>query len=283
MSIRKLPKAETPSLRAGLGFDLAPSALARFDAGVRAADDQGDVDNTISILGPIGQDFFGEGVTARRIAAALRAIGEQEVVVYINSPGGDYFEGLAIYNLLRDHKGKVTIRVLGIAASAASVIAMAGDVIEVARAGFLMIHNTWVVAAGDRNDLREYADLIEPFDKVAADVYAVRSGVDPAEVQKMMDRETWIGGQDAVEKGFADALLATDQIVNDPQAALEVGVHAALRRIDVALARDGMARSERRRLIAEIKSGTPSAAEPTTPSAGVNAELAEALGRIAIR
>ncbi|MBN0106041.1 Clp protease ClpP, partial [Pseudomonas aeruginosa] len=91
---------------------------------------------------PIGYDWWtGEGVTAKRIAGALRAIGgDVDVTVNINSPGGDVFEGLAIYNLLREHKGKVTVRVLGLAASAASFIAMAADEVKIARAGFLMIH-----------------------------------------------------------------------------------------------------------------------------------------------
>ncbi|MFT2622165.1 head maturation protease, ClpP-related, partial [Escherichia coli] len=74
-----------------------------------------------------------------------------------NSPGGDMFEGLAIYNLLREHEGEVNVKVLGLAASAGSVIAMAGDTVQIARAGFLMIHNAWVVAMGNRNDLRELA------------------------------------------------------------------------------------------------------------------------------
>jgi ATP-dependent Clp protease, protease subunit len=203
--------------------------------------------------------------------------------VQINSPGGDYFEGLAIYNLLRDHKRQVTVRVLGIAASAASVIAMAGDRIEVPLAGFLMIHNTWVVAVGDRHDLREFADLIEPFDKVAADVYAARSGLDAKEIGKMMDRETWISGRDAVDKGFADDLLPADHVDKDVAVSADSGRVAALRRIDVELAKSGLPRSERRRLFNELQTGTPSAAEDTTPSAGVNPDLLKALSGIAIR
>ncbi len=83
-------------------------------------------DNSISVFDVIGQDYWGEGVTAKRIAGALRAMNGADVTVNINSPGGDMFEGLAIYNLLREYEGRVTVKVLGIAASAASVIAMAG-------------------------------------------------------------------------------------------------------------------------------------------------------------
>jgi ATP-dependent Clp protease protease subunit len=284
MSIRQLPKAPALMVPPRLRSEIAPSVLARWDATIRAADEK-DGEASISILGAIGDDFFGNGVTARRIAAALRAIGDRDVVVYINSPGGDYFEGLAIYNLLREHPRQVTVKVLGIAASAASVIAMAGDRVEVPRAGFLMIHNTWVVAVGDRNDLRDFADTLEPFDNAAADVYAARSGLDAKEIHKMMDRETYIGGQEAVDKGFADDLLPADRVAKDAKAAIETGVFAAIRRIDLELLRAGMPRVERRRLLAELKAGTPSAAEEVMPSAGldVNGDLLAELSEISIR
>jgi ATP-dependent Clp protease protease subunit len=161
----------------------------------------------------------GQGVTAARISAALRAIGKRDVVVNINSPGGDYFEGLAIYNALRDHPAQVTVKVLGIAASAASVIAMAGDEIQIARAGFLMIHNTWIIAMGDRHALREAADWLEPFDQVAVDIYAARTGLEPKAIAKMLDRETWIGGDRGRRAGhFADAFLPADAVDRGRQA-----------------------------------------------------------------
>lgn len=87
----------------------------------------------------------------------------------------------------------MTIKVLGMAASAASIIAMAGDEVQVARAGFLMIHNAWTLAAGNRHDFREFADYLEPFDAAMADVYVARTGLDAKTVATMMDGETWIG------------------------------------------------------------------------------------------
>jgi len=167
---------------------------------VRAAAD--DEDRTISIYDVIGYDWWtGEGVTTKRIAGALRSLGAGPVTVNVNSPGGDMFEGLSIYNLLREHQGEITVKVLGLAASAASVVAMAGDKVQIARAGFLMIHNCWVLAQGNRHDLREFADTMEPFDAAMADIYAARSGLDLAEVQRQMDGETWIGGSQAIEQG----------------------------------------------------------------------------------
>lgn len=277
MSMRKLPQAEIAA-RPGLRTEVMPSALNRWNPEVHAA--AGDeTDNSISILDVIGQDFWGEGVTAKRISGALRAIGKQEVVVNINSPGGDYFEGLAIYNMLRDHPAKVTVKVLGIAASAASVIAMAGDEVQIARAGFLMIHNTWVVAMGDRHQLRDVADWLEPFDAMAIDIYAARTGRDVKDLGKMLDRETWIGGSDAVDQGFADGLLQSDEV--STKAKNETGRQvSAAHKLDALLARAGASRSERRELVAALKGGMPGAASTGMQDAAVISEVESLLSKI---
>ncbi|MFN4176432.1 head maturation protease, ClpP-related [Phenylobacterium sp.] len=272
MSKRALPAA---AIAARPGFRTVPavSALDRYEPGVRAATGT-DEPASISVFGVIGEDFWtGEGVTAKRISAALRSVGAKtDVAVNVNSPGGDYFEGLAIYNLLREHQGKVTVNILGMAASAASVIAMAGDETRIARAGFLMIHNVWVVAAGDRHQLRDAADWLEPFDQVAREIYAARTGLSDKDLGAMLDRETWIGGAEAVAKGFADDLLASDQVTVDPEGD-GVGQAKALHKLDAVLARAGMTRTERRKLFADLKAGMPSAAQDDTPSAGVRQEL----------
>lgn len=153
MTIRSLPAAPAGRPCAGVSFDLMPQAMERWNADIQAAAE--DDKNTISILDAIGFDpWSGEGVTAKRISAALRSMAGADVTVNVNSPGGDMFEGLAIYNILREYKGHVTIKVLGLAASAASIIAMAGDEIQVARSGFLMVHNGWTIAAGNRQSRR---------------------------------------------------------------------------------------------------------------------------------
>ena len=274
MTMRNLPAAKVTT-RPGLRSEIAPTVLDRWNPEVRAATH--DDDNTISILEQIGEDWWtGEGVTAKRISAALRGIGKNDVVVTINSPGGDYFEGLAIYNLLRDHPAKVTVKIAGIAASAASVIAMAGDEVQIARAGFIMIHNTWVVAAGDRHGLRDVADWLQPFDETAVDIYAARTGLDAKEVGKMLDRETWIGGKDAVEQGFADSLLASDEIDARAKNSREGRPVVAAHKIDSLLARAGVAKSERRELIAAMK-GSMSGAAPTGMSGAAVVSEVESL------
>lgn len=263
MTIRSLPAAPVGRPCAGVSFDLMPQAMERWNSTIRAAD--GDAKNTISMLDAIGFDpWSGEGVTAKRISAALRSMDGADVTVNMNSPGGDMFEGLAIYNILREYKGHVTVKVLGLAASAASIIAMAADDLQVARSGFLMIHNGWTIAAGNRHQFREVADMMEPFDAAMGDIYSARTGGDLKSMQALMDAETWIGGSAAVEQGFADSLLDSDSIKEGGKTQASL---VAARKLDLLLAKQGMPRSERRSLIQEIKSGTPCAAGPGTQDA----------------
>ncbi|MGC0786745.1 head maturation protease, ClpP-related [Pantoea agglomerans] len=265
MTIKTLPVAPEGRPFARQNTELPSAAFERWDGGIRAAGQSGD--NTISILDTIGEDWYGEGVTASRISGALRSIGGGDVTVNINSPGGDMWEGLAIYNLLVAYEGKVTVKILGIAASAASIIAMAGDEIQMGRGAFLMIHNCWTIAAGNRNDFRDYADSLEPFDKAMADIYAARSGLKLSEVQTLMDNESFISGSEAVEKGFADSLLSADEITSDDESPA-----AALRKIDAFLAKGGMPRSERRKHLKAL-GGKPGAATEKNDKPGAVDEI----------
>lgn len=270
MKRKGMPKGMSARPTADVRFDVSTGALNKWDASIKAA--ASDDSNTINIFDVIGEDYWtGEGWTASRVSGLLRYIGaDADITVNINSPGGDMFEGLAIYNLLREHKGEVTTKVLGVAASAASVVALGGDKVEIARAGFLMIHNAWILVAGNRNDLRSYADYLEPFDKAMADIYAARSGGSLEEMAALMDAESWIGGSEAVELGFADSLLAADEVLRDDSATA-----SAAARLDRALAKSGMPRTERRKLLQEIK-GTPSATEePEDMPSAVSEELTQ--------
>lgn len=272
MSMKNLPGAPMGRPSASVRSEILPRAFDRWNPGVRAVAES-EADRSISIYDVIGYDYWtGDGVTARRISAALRSIGPGPVTVNINSPGGDMFEGLAIYNLLREHQGHVTIKVISLAASAASVIAMAGDTVQIARAGFLMIHNAWVIAAGNRNDMREIADWLEPFDTSMADIYAARTGAEAGAMVKLMDSESWIGGSSAIEQGFADELLPSDQI-GKGEAKAQAN---AARRVEAALRSSGLPKTEAMRLISEIKSGMgdPSGSGEGDPTErGVRADM----------
>ena len=267
MSLRDLPAGPDFQRPAAYQFDTPSYALAKW-ADLPSAATASD-NNTITMLDIIGDDGMGGGVGAKRIAAALRAIGNRDVTVQINSPGGDMFEGIAIYNLLRAHPARITVDVLGIAASAASVIAMAGDNIRMAPSSFLMLHNAWGVVIGNRHDMAEAATLFERFDGALADIYAARSGMARSEVARLLDAETFLTAQEAVAAGMTDTIAGeTDASTYASHAAAQVrpDIHAK-RRIDAALAQQGIPRSERRAMLKQI-SGTRNAAEPATHDAG---------------
>lgn len=265
MTVKSLPAAPEGRPFARENRDLPSSAMERWNGGIKAAKSD---DNSISVFDVIGADWYGDGVTASRIAAALRSIGGSDVTVNINSPGGDMFEGLAIYNLLREYEGKVTVKVLGLAASAASIIAMAGDEVQIGRGAFLMIHNCWVYAMGNRHDLQQIAADMVPFDKAMNDIYSARTGLDAATIDSMMDAETYIGGSDAVEKGFADRLLAADEIADGDDSPA-----AALRKLDAMLAKTDAPRSERRKLLKALTGGKPGAAATPEGMPGATDEI----------
>ncbi|KAA8667386.1 head maturation protease, ClpP-related [Pantoea dispersa] len=265
MTVKSLPAAPEGRPFARENRDLPSSAMERWNGGIKAAKSD---DNSISVFDVIGADWYGDGVTASRIAAALRAIGGADVTVNINSPGGDMFEGLAIYNLLREYDGKVTVKVLGLAASAASIIAMAGDEVQIGRGAFLMIHNCWVYAMGNRHDLAQVAADMEPFDKAMNDIYGARTGLSSEAIEAMMNAETYIGGSDAVEKGFADRLLAADEIANGDDSPA-----TALRKLDAMLAKTDAPRSERRKLLKALTGGKPGAAATPEGMPGATDEI----------
>lgn len=268
MTIRKIPELRRPEVK-NCSFVLNEKATAMWSPGLQptaAAKDDGE--DVISILDVIGYDFWtGDGVTAKRVSGALRSIGEKPVTVQINSPGGDFFEGVTIYNMLRAHPKRVTVQILGIAASAASVIAMAGDEIEIGKTAFVMTHNTQWIAVGDRHAMRDTADIMETFDTTMNAMFAERTGQSVDTVSAWNDAEHWISGEKAIEEGFADRLLAFD--VKEGDAARNDV--SALYRVEAALTRQGMPRAERRRLMKEIIDGKPSAAIEAMPSAGNDA------------
>ena len=154
----------------------------------------------------IHDDIGGWGVSAKMFLDELRKVTTPEVNVEINSPGGDVFAGLAIYNGLRNSGKKVNVKVLGIAASAASLVAMAGDTIEMPENTFMMIHNPWTFAAGDAEDLREQADLLDKIGDSLTSTYARRTGKSAEEIQTLLAAETWFTAQEAVDAGFATAV-----------------------------------------------------------------------------
>lgn len=160
---------------------------------------KGEQNVEISIFDEIGM----WGVSAKEFIAELKQHAGKKITCYINSPGGSVFDALAIYNALRANGAEITTKVMGVAASAASLIAMAGDKIIMPENTFMMIHNPMVGAYGNAEEMRDMADVL---DKIAASligVYVARTGLSEADVKALLDDETWLNAADAVEKGFA--------------------------------------------------------------------------------
>ncbi len=148
------------------------------------------------------------GVTAKDFISQLDAAAASAaaVIVAVNSPGGDVFDAFAIYNALRRYAGKVTSRVDGVAASAASLVVMAGDTIIMPENSMLMVHNPWTVAGGTSDDLRSTAEAMDKVGDSIVAAYANRSGQTPEDVRQMMDAETWLTASEAKALGFADEI-----------------------------------------------------------------------------
>lgn len=143
-------------------------------------------------------------VNAQQFARDLQAVSAKQINLRINSPGGNVFDGIAIYNELRRHPARVVAHVDGVAASIASVIAMAGDEIHMSQGAMLMIHNAWGIGIGDADELRKTADLFDKATDQIRGIYARRTGLSDNALRDLMDDETWMDGDEAVAKGFAD-------------------------------------------------------------------------------
>ncbi len=151
------------------------------------------------------ESWWYDSVTPKGVMRALNNLGKiSEITVRINSNGGSAFAGLAIYQYLKDHDAKIIIKVDGIAASAASIIAMAGDEIVMGVGAMLMVHNPWTVAAGEAKDFRDTADFLDKVSESLISVYQERTGKDENELREMLNNTTWLTADEAISTGFAD-------------------------------------------------------------------------------
>lgn len=172
---------------------------------INAADDKPAV---LSIYDEIG--FW--GVQAKDFISQLGQVNGKSLQVEINSPGGDVYAGLAIYNALRGSGKEIVVKVMGVAASIASLIAMAGDKIVMPKNTFMMIHNPWTFAAGNADDLREVADTLDKIGGSLLATYSARTGLSAEELAPMLAKDTWLTADEALEKGFATEVVEGEKI-----------------------------------------------------------------------
>ncbi len=155
----------------------------------------------------IGADFWSEGVTAKQFASDLKQLGDvRRIDVRINSPGGSVWDGMAIYNALNQHPANVVVHIDGIALSMASGIAMAGDTVTIAANGLMMLHNPQGMVAGDERSIDRYLTMLRKAKSSLSKAYETKSGKTAEEIAQIMDDETWLTAEEAVEMGFADGV-----------------------------------------------------------------------------
>ena len=168
----------------------------------------------ISIDGEIvSQKWYDEDTSAVDFREKLKELGDVNTInLSINSPGGSVFDGIAIYNMLKQHKATVNITVQGLAASIASVIAMAGDTLTMNTGSMLMIHRPFTLAMGNASALRDMADTLDHVAESSVDIYNEKTGIDKDTIREVMTAETWLTADEAVEAGWADEKANTPMI-----------------------------------------------------------------------
>nr|DAL77410.1 MAG TPA: Putative ATP dependent Clp protease [Caudoviricetes sp.] len=165
------------------------------------------MERTLHLNGTIAEEsWFDNDVTPQLFADELNA-GSGDIIVWINSPGGDCVAAAQIYNMLMDYKGNVTVKIDGIAASAASVIAMAGTKVMVSPVSMLMIHNPMTVAMGDSGEMEKAIEMLASVKDSIINAYEIKTGLSRAKLSHLMDAETWMDANKAVELGFADEIM----------------------------------------------------------------------------
>lgn len=162
---------------------------------------------TLYLDGAIAEEtWFDDKVTPKMFKQELTS-GEGDIIIWINSPGGDCIAASQIYNMLMDYKGNVTVKIDGIAASAASVIAMAGTDVLISPTGLMMIHNPMTVAFGDKVEMEKAIEMLNEVKESIINAYELKTGLSRTKLSHLMDQESWFNAKKAVELGFADKIL----------------------------------------------------------------------------
>ena len=164
-------------------------------------------ERTLILNGTIAEEsWFDDDVTPKLFSDELNS-GEGDITVWINSPGGDCVAAAQIYNMLKNYKGNVTIKIDGIAASAASVIAMAGTKVLMSPVSMMMIHNPATIAFGDHKEFTKAIDMLDEVKESIINAYAIKTGLSRAKLSHLMDSETWMNANKAIDLGFADDVI----------------------------------------------------------------------------
>lgn len=167
----------------------------------------------IVIYSEIGETFWGDGVSAKSFSDELKELPKavKDITVRINSPGGDVFDGISIYNRLKQHPAKVTVYIDGLAASIASIIALAGDEVIAGEGTLFMIHKPMTMGYGNSNEFEELISRLDDVEEQLVGIYRRKTGLDRSEIKNMLSKETWLNADEAKEKGFIDSIMAESE------------------------------------------------------------------------
>ena len=170
----------------------------------------------LRLEGPIDEDdIWGDAVTPRAFRDELEA-DTGDITVWVNSPGGSVFAAAEIYTMLRDYAGTVTVKVASVAASAASVVVMAGDVVQMSPTALLFLHDPSTIAFGNARDMEKAIQTLDKVKESIISAYMAKSGLSHNRIAKLMENESWIPAKEAVQLGFADEILFDEKGANDP-------------------------------------------------------------------
>ncbi len=189
-----MPKNRNPSVRHFWNYDETPEGAPAV----------------LRLEGPIDTEtWWGDEVTPDYFRQELEAH-PGDIEVYINSPGGDVIAASMIYTMLMEHKGRVTVKIEGIAASAASIVAMAGTTVRMAPTAYMMIHNASSIAWGNKHEMAHEAAVLDEIDRGIRDAYRLKTGLRDGRIEQLMEDETWMSARTCIELGFADGYIGAD-------------------------------------------------------------------------
>ena len=166
----------------------------------------------LMLQGAIAESFWGDTISAKEVTEYLADLDVENINVYINSNGGVVDTAIAINNALRRHKAKVTVNIDGIAASAATLITCAGDTVRMPKNALFMIHNPSTIAMGDSEEMRKQADVLEKYKNSITETYLQKVNIDKEKLSELMDNETWLNAEEALEYGFIDEITENTDI-----------------------------------------------------------------------
>ncbi len=185
-----------------------PLGLRRFECVSKAQDEHAEM----LLFGTVGDEH--DGFTDRQVASFLKAnASAKKITIRVNSPGGSFAQGVAIYNMLKSSSATIHARVEGWAASAAAFVTMSADKVMMGFGSRIMIHRAWTIAVGDANSLESAATLLRASDEIQTSLYAMRSGLPSASIEKMLDDETWMSADQAISMKFAHAKFNDEGLV----------------------------------------------------------------------